>query len=209
MTGRAVDLASWPRAEAFQLFRKYDRPHYAITVRIDVTRLMTERKAAGVSPYRAALYAIGAGVDAVPELRMRFRGERVTLYDRVEMSMSVPRPDGSFGYGYLPFQPGFAAFDQLAQDRIAVARDATDMGANAGERDDLVYLSCLPWLDYTSLNNALPGPEDCIPRISWGKMVAEGDTWSMPMTIEVHHALVDGAHVGAFFDTVAETFTTL
>lgn len=209
MTGRRIDLATWPRADAFRLFRSYAQPHYAITVRVDVTRLMAVRKAQGVSPYRAALYAIGAGVDAVPELRTRFRGGEVTLYDGVEMSMAVPKPDGSFGYGYLPFRPDFEAFDALAQERIAEARAARGMSSNQGERDDLVYLSCLPWLDYTSLNNALPGPEECIPRVSWGRMTEGAGAWSMPMTIEVHHALVDGAHVGRFFEVVSDILATV
>ena len=60
----------------------------------------------------------------------------------------------------------------------------------------------MPWLDYTSINNALPGPDDCIPRVSWGKFVDQGRRWDMAMTLEVHHALVDGAQVGAYFAAV-------
>ena len=209
MTGRTVDLATWPRAGAYQLFRTYQQPHYAITVRVDVTRLMSLRKAKGLSPFHAALFAIGAGVDAVPELRMRFRGNVVTLYDRDEMSMAVPKPDGSFGYGYLAYDADFDRFDQVARTEIERVASATDMGSNAGERDDLVYLSCLPWLDYSSLNNALPGPDDCIPRVSWGRIVENNARWSMPMTLEVHHALVDGVHVGAFFDRVGEALAEI
>ena len=75
--GRIVDLAKWPRADQFRFFSTYEKPHYAVTSRIDITRLIG-RKAAGISAYRACLYAIGAGIHAVPELRMRFRGAVVT-----------------------------------------------------------------------------------------------------------------------------------
>ena len=201
MAEHLIKLETWPRAAQFQFFRRYQQPHYATTARMDVSRLIT-RKAEGVSVYRACLFAIGAGIHAVPELLMRFRGDVVVAHDMVELSMSVPMHNGSFGYGYVPFQADFDTFDAEAKRLIdAVARNGT-LDANSGARDDLAYLSCMPWLDYSSINNALPGPDDCIPRVTWGKIVPKGDGWDMAMTLEVHHALVDGAHVGAYFAAV-------
>ncbi len=208
MTYRIIDLATWPRAAQFRLFRTYQQPHYATTTRLDVTRLMA-RKADGVSPYRACLYAIGTGLQAVPELCMRFRDETVIAHDMVTLSMTVPTEAGSFGYGYVPYVSDFAAFDAQAQTLIAQVAKGGVLDANSGERDDLAYLSCMPWLDYTSINNALPGPEDCIPRVTWGKIVDQGGRFDMAMTLEVHHALVDGAQVGAYFGAVQEALISL
>ena len=200
MAEREIDLQSWPRAETYRLFRSYLKPHYAITSRIDVTRLVAELKPAGVSPYRACLYAIGAGVHAVPELRMRFRGDSVVEHDAVELSMTVPRDDGTFAYAYVPFQADWPAFDRDALALMDAAAAAGGLAANTGFRDDLAYLSCLPWLDFTALDNALPGPDDCIPRISWGRFVEDGNgRHSMAVAVEVHHALVDGMHLGQYF----------
>ncbi|MBY4894143.1 chloramphenicol acetyltransferase [Rhodobacteraceae bacterium N5(2021)] len=203
-----VDLAAWPRTAQFRFFRTYQRPHFAVTSRVDVTDLMTRLKPLGTSPYRASLYAIGAGIHAVPELCMRFRGNEVIRHDAVELSMTVPNKAGSFSYAYVPYHPDFATFDATAKTRIAAAADG-DLAPNAGERDDLAYLSCMPWLDYTALTNAMPGPDDCIPRVGWGKITEAGDRFSMPMTLEVHHALADGAHVGAYFTAAQEALNNL
>jgi chloramphenicol O-acetyltransferase type A len=200
MSARLVDLSTWQRADQFRFFRTYQKPHYAVTSRIDVTRLLTKLKPRGISPYRACIYAIGAGIHAVPELLMRFRGDEVTLYDGVELSMTVPLANGNFNYAYVPYLPDFPAFDAQCLRLIEAAKSKIGLEANAGERDDLAYLSCMPWLDYTSINNALPGPDDCIPRVSWGKFTADGNgRHSMAMTIEAHHALVDGRQVGEYF----------
>ncbi len=201
MTYRIVDLETWPRAAQFHFFRTYDRPHYATTARLDVTHLMT-RKGDGLSLYRASLFAIGAGLHAVPELCMRFRGDQVVAHDMVTLSMTVPTDAGSFGYAYVPFVSDFAVFDTQAKALIDEVAKGGVLQANSGERDDLAYLSCMPWLDYTSINNAMPGPDDCIPRVSWGKFVERDGRWDMAMTLEVHHALVDGAQVGAYFAAV-------
>ncbi len=201
MPEHPVDLATWPRADQFRFFRTFDRPHYAITARIDVNRIIGTLKPQGVSVYRACLYVIGAGLHRVPELTMRFRGDQVVRHDRVNLSMTVPTDAGTFGYAYVPFDPDFRVFDADAARIIAETAKSTTLNPNQSS-DNVAYLSCVPWLDYSSLNNAMPGPDDCIPRVAWGKIVPKGDGWDMAMTIEVHHALVDGQQVGDYFAAV-------
>ncbi len=208
MSETTIDLETWPRAAQFHFFRTYERPHYATTARLDVTHLM-RRKSEGISVYRGCLFAIGAGIHAVPELTMRFRGDHVVRHDMITLSMTVPTHAGSFGYGYVPFQTPFEFFDGEAKTLIDAVAAGGALAANAGERDDLAYLSCMPWLDYTSINNALPGPDDCIPRVTWGKIVDKDGGFEMAMTLEVHHALVDGAQVGAYFAAVQEALDSI
>ncbi len=203
MAERVVDLSGWARADQFRFFKSYERPHFAVTSRIDISSLLRRSREEGRSSYRACLQAIGTGIHAVPELCMRFRGDAVVAHDKVDLSMTVPLANGNFRYAYVPFHPELETFDKIAADIIAKVAEGGDLNANSGTRDDVAYLSCMPWLDFTSINNALPGPQDCIPRVSWGKFVeGEHGRWSMAMTIEVHHALVDGRQVGDYFAAV-------
>ncbi len=203
MGEHVVDLALWPRADQFRFFGGYERPHYAVTSRLDLTHVLERRARDGISPYRACLFGIGCGIHAVPELCMRFRGDVVVRHDRIDLSMTVPLADGNFRYAYVPYTPDFAAFDAGAAQVIANVSAGGRLNANTGGRDDLAYLSCLPWLDFTAINNAMPHAHDCIPRVSWGKFVTGADgRVSMAMTIEVHHALVDGRQVADYFAAV-------
>jgi len=204
MTGQQVNIATWRRADQFRFFRRFERPHYAITVRMDVSRLMAQRKEKELAPFRHAIWAIGAGLHAVPELCMRFRGETVTRYKRLLLSPTIPLENGDFRYTYMAWNPARDRFDVHAAEKIEEVRSGTPLNANDGSIEDVAYLSCLPWLDYTSLDNALPDAQDCIPRISWGKIVPKADGHDMAMTIQVHHALVDGAHVGRFFEATQD-----
>ena len=170
MTER-LDLESWPLAEQFRFFRDYDRPHYATTARVDVTAL----KASGLPVFRSCLWAIGAGLHAVPELRTRFqRRSVVTRYDRIALVADNCRRGWRFSLHLSGLGPGSRAFDAHAEAEIAKIRAGQPLNANSGEMEAVGYLSCLPWLDYSALDNALPGPEDCIPRVSWGQDRAEG-----------------------------------
>ena len=209
MTARLVDLETWPRAQQFHFFRTFERPHYAITVRIDVTQLMAQRKAKNISPFRHAIYAIGSGLHVVPELCMRFRDDVVTQYQRLQLSPTIPLDNGDFRYTYLQFDPDRADFDAHTKTKIEEVRAGVPLNANDGSVQDVAYLSCLPWLDYSSLDNALPHAADCIPRVSWGKIVPKGDGFDMAMTIQVHHALVDGRQVGQFFEATQDAIHTV
>jgi len=202
MSLRILDLADWPRAARFRLFRSYDRPHFAVTARVDATRLMAARKPTGVSAYRASAHAVGAAIHAVPELRMRFRGDIVTEYDRIGLAIAVPLADGTVRHGEVVHDPDYARF--AANFAAAEAQAKTDAAAaqGRGARDDLVYLSCLPWLDYTALDSALTGPDDCIPRVCWGRIGPSAAGHDMAMTLQCHQALVDGFHVARFFSEV-------
>ena len=209
MAEHEINLETWQRRETFALFRTYQMPHYSLTSRLDVSHVIERSRSGGVSAYRACLFAIGAGMHAVPELMVRFRGSKITQYDTVALSMTVPLDRGGFGYAYVPFDPDFKTFDRQCDALIKDVASGSELKPNTGSRDDLVYLSCLPWLDFTSLNNALPGPDDCIPRVSWGKFVEQATHHDMAMAIEVHHALVDGAHLGVFFDAVQDALNRI
>lgn len=202
MTGRPIDLAVWERAEQYKFFRTFERPHYATTVRMDVTALMENRKSKGLSPFRHTVWAVGVGLHAVPQLCVRFEGDQIIQFDQLILSSTVALDSGEYGYGYYPFDPDRARFDQDCARIMEEVRGKSGLNANDGSMHNIAYLSCLPWLDYTALDNALPHADDCIPRTSWGKIVERDGRFDMAMTLQIHHALADGLHVAQFFEAV-------
>jgi chloramphenicol O-acetyltransferase type A len=42
--------------------------------------------------------------------------------------------------------------------------------------------------------------DDSCPKISFGKMTNHNGKRTMPVSIHVHHALVDGLHLGQYID---------
>ena len=67
------------------------------------------------------------------------------------------------------------------------------------EGDDLIFLSCLPWLDITALTNERDfDPDDAIPRLAWGKYVLREGRLELGYSVEVNHRFIDGLHIGRF-----------
>ena len=55
-------------------------------------------------------------------------------------------------------------------------------------------------MSFTSFQHAINyNPIDSVPRITWGKFFNEGKNIKMPLSVQVHHAVVDGRHVGQYF----------
>ena len=67
----------------------------------------------------------------------------------------------------------------------------------------MYYISTLPWLRYTSLIHPVAGKDESNPRITWGKYEKNDEgRYMMPVSVLVHHALVDGIHIAAFYDNL-------
>jgi len=45
-------------------------------------------------------------------------------------------------------------------------------------------------------------PADSIPRFAWGKFFPEGQALKIPLSVQGHHALMDGIHMAKFYEKV-------
>ena len=55
---RYVDLETWPRRDAYQLFSRGYLPCFSVTTPLDVTELLRFTKREGLSLYRALVYTV-------------------------------------------------------------------------------------------------------------------------------------------------------
>ena len=124
-------------------------------------------------------------------------------------SCTVLRPGGeAFRIISLPAGENPADFCRragaLAQTQTALYDEKTE------GRDDLIYFSCLPWLPVLSLTNERHvDPDDCIPRVGWGKYQMQNGRLILPICLEVNHKTVDGLHIGRLYEYLQNTIDNL
>ncbi len=71
--------------------------------------------------------------------------------------------------------------------------------------ENVIHYSAMPWLNFTSLSHARSFSfADSAPKLSFGKMTDSNGVLTMPVSIHVHHALMDGYHVAQFFERFQE-----
>lgn len=204
MTATEINQATWHRRETLALFRRFQKPQYAVTARVDVTRILGRRADdEGFSGYLACIHAIGTALHAVPELACRIRGDRVVRHDRMKLSPTLQFADGRLGFTYLDWQPDYAAFATQARADIddTLATGALKPGVDGD--DGVAFLSCQPWVDFTAFDNPVFERDDSVPRVCWGRYTPEvTGRWTMAVAVQVHHGLADGVHVGQFFKAI-------
>ncbi len=204
--GHLVDLKTWKRRDHYELFRKYKQPFFGVTIDVDVTPVWKRcRKPGGPSFFLTSLFLMLKAVNETKAFRLRLRPRGVWLHDRVAVGPTILRADETFGFVRLEASGGLDQFS--AAGRAAIANAARSNTLEPMTRtDDIVFHSVLPWLRFTSFTNALPG-DDSIPRIVFGKCAKHGRAVSMPVAIEVHHALVDGLDVARFIQRFEAALT--
>lgn len=203
--GRFLDLEAWPRAATFRFFRGHEQPFFNVCAPVDVGRTLALCRASGRSFSLAAWFLCLRAADAVEPLRYRLRGERVWVHDALDVGVTVLRDDETFRFCYLRRADTFDAFAAGAARAIAAVR-AAPADAPQGEegRDDVLHGTVLPWLAFTSISHARRVPAaDSVPKVAFGKYERRGERVDLPVSIEVHHALVDGLHVGRFHERLA------
>lgn len=200
---QVIDQASWPRREQFELFKNFGFPYFSITADVDIT------------DYRQALpkdrrftiglvYTLAVAANAVPEFRQRIRGDEVVEFDTVHPSIIVLNDQDAFRFCVFLFAHDFAEFSKDAPERIERARMAASM-YDLPDQDDFLFLTAIPGVSFTGVVHAAPTQApDSVPRIAWGKYREVAERIMLPLNVQVHHALIDGVHVGRFYSKVEE-----
>ncbi|PKO12967.1 MAG: chloramphenicol acetyltransferase [Chloroflexi bacterium HGW-Chloroflexi-10] len=199
---KIIDRATWKRREHFEFYSRLDFPYLNITANMDITHLYTWVKHNGYSLFAAVTYIVTRAGNAIPELRQRIRGEQIVEHEVIRPAFTVLAADETFGFATIDYNPDFPLFHASVQAAIEATRRDPNIHDEPG-RDDMFFLTTVPWVSFTQISHPLPlKPPDSFPRISWGKFFELGDKRLMPLSLLANHALVDGLHVGRFFEGV-------
>lgn len=203
-----LDLDAWARKDHFQFFRTFEEPFFGLTVELDATRAREAARDKKQSFFLTYLHASLQAANETEPFRYRIHGSEVWIYDAVHASPTINRPDGTFGFAYMDYKPGFEAFAGAAEREIARVRSTTGLvPALSGE--NVIHYSSLPWIRFTQLSHAraLSRPDSC-PKIAFGKLTESAGRQLLPASIHVHHALMDGYHVGEFLERFQEKLSS-
>lgn len=203
-----IDLTTWPRAELFRFFSAVSQPFYSVTFRVDVTNLHHYAKEHSISFYYALGYLVTDAVNAVENFRYVIRNGEIYLLDERIPSFTDLHPGSEqFHIVTLPKAGTMAEFCTAAQAKSAAQTTLLDQD---DETDNLIYFSCTPWFDLTACTNERDfDRDDNIPRISWGKYVAENGRETLGMALEVNHRFIDGYHLGQFYQKLQASIDAL
>jgi len=197
---KTIALDTWPRADLYRFYSALDYPHFNVCADVDITHLHQQCRKTWVSRFNAVLYGASLAANNIEEFRLRIRGDRVVLHEKVHPSYTVLQDDNTFCFCETSYTEDIKMFFRRTKEAIQRVKENPNLKDEPG-RDDYLFISSLPWVRFTSVSHPIHmNPVDCIPRITWGKFSEDQQRIVMPLSVQVHHGLADGFHVARFFE---------
>lgn len=203
---KLLDLDSWNRKEHFLFFKQMQEPFFGVTVEIDCSKAYLNSKFLNTSFFIYYLHKTLTAVNAFENFRYRISNTHVYIHDRIDGSATISRADGTFGFSLIEYHPDYTIFEETALAEIERIQNTTGLFTREFNEENLIHFSAIPWLKFTSLSHArnMTFPDSC-PKISFGKItIDQNEKRTIPMSIHVHHGLMDGMHVGQMVDYFQE-----
>ncbi|MNU15055.1 Chloramphenicol acetyltransferase 3 [compost metagenome] len=199
-----IKVDNWKRKEHFLFFSKFEEPFFGVTITIDCTLAYQQAKAKGNSFFLYYLYRSLKAANAIENFRYRIIDKEVYLFDQINASATINRPDETFGFSYMDYDKNEELFNQNAKEEIARVQQSKGL-IPAGSGENVIHFSAVPWFDFTSLSHArsFTFPDSC-PKISFGKVTENNGKKLMSVSIHAHHGLMDGLHIGLFAEKFQE-----
>ena len=200
-----LDVANWARRDLFEFFRGFDKPYFNICARIDITELLTLVRRSNSSVSLAYHYFALRVANEIEPFRYRLREGKVLVHDVIHGATIVLLPNESFTFAHFAYQESFEKFVAGAARALKEAQSVDHVFRPWGSDDNVIHFTTLPWISFTSFSHARNwGREDSVPKIAFGKFIKESERILLPISIEVHHALMDGLHVGRYLTRLEE-----
>ncbi len=201
---RKIDISCWPRKEIYDHFSGVKDPFYMVSFDLDVTNIYEYAKKEGISFYYSMIYGVTKSINSVENFRYTIRDKEIYLLDeRIPSFTYLEKDSDLFKILTVPMEGSLIDFAEAAEKKAKEQSVFLDKGS---ENDELIYISCLPWVDLTAVTNeGMDDPLDNIPRLCWGRIRENGNNKVLNISFEVNHRFIDGIH----FKKFAEEFAAL
>lgn len=206
---REIEIEKWKRKSTFEFYRNFENPFFNLTAPLDATKLYRFCKTHQLSFAITSLFYSIQTANEIPEFRLRLRGEKLIEFDRIEATQTILNDDETFSFCYFEMKEDVFEFNEAGKKSVEKYKKLKTFDVEA-DRLDLVYYSVIPWISFTSFKNATRlDDSQTIPRIVFGKLFTEAGKMKLPHSVEVHHAVMDGIHVGKYFNLLQKKIDNL
>ncbi|MEM6318736.1 MAG: chloramphenicol acetyltransferase [Bacteroidota bacterium] len=195
-----IELTNPHRRKHFDFFKSMDQPHFNICANVEISAFLRFIKEEELPFTPTLVYFVARVANEIAEFRWRVREDQILEHETVHPSFTVnTEATDVFSFCTVDYYQDFPVFieNTLKVMEEMLTKPSMEDDEN---RDDFLFLSAIPWISFTSFFHAMHyTPADSVPRITWGKYFTEGNKIQMPLSVQAHHAVVDGRHTGKYF----------
>ena len=209
---KKLDLENWKRREAYEFFSNLSDPFYMVAFRQDVTELYEYVKKHSLSFYYGMIWLCTKALNDIEAFRIGIKDDEPVVYPYRRPSFTDLREgEEQFYIVTTDMSDDIDGYCRMAAEQSAKQDCFIELNK---ETDDLIYFSCLPWIELTALTNERDRndpkmKDDSIPHVAWGKYIKENDRIFLSISLEVNHRFIDGIHIGLFKERMDQYLRSL
>lgn len=198
---KEINIENWERKNQYNFFKNYEDPFFNITATLDVTNLYSYCKKNNLSFFLAGLYTANQAMNQIPAFRLRLNEGKVLAFDKVHIDSTVLNNDNTFSFCHFETASTLMEFMKNGSKVLNNHRSGVLDDSHVYDLD-IAHSTTIPWVSITGFKHARNGNEKNIgiPKLVFGKFQVVNERKIMPFSVEVHHALMDGIHVGLLFE---------
>lgn len=201
---KTLNLETWERRDHYNHFKALDYPHFSLCANVDITEFYRFIKENNKPFFVSFLYVSSKVANDIKEFRYRIKGDEVIVHDVVSPAFTIMTSKDVFSFCISAFVYDYNEFTAKTSKKIELSKDIVNV-TDEEDKDDVLYITSVPWVSFTNITHPIHmNPADSIPRIAWGKYFEDKGKLKLPLSVQAHHALVDGMHVGQYFSLIQE-----
>lgn len=182
----------------------------SLTVDIDVTNIKAFSKNHAMRFYPTMLWVISKVINSHGEFKYGWdKDGNLIQWDYVSPSYTdFHSEDENFTKLVTEYSDDvFEFYDRMVADMKKHQRERAII---PNQPENFFDASCLPWVKYRHIDfHVFDEGKFLAPVVTWGKYEAENGKLTMPLTMNIHHAVADGFHLSRFFKEVQDIANSL
>lgn len=211
---KELSLRDWPRRDVYLYFTQMRPTILNLTVEVDVTKTVKYSKENELSFFAISLWLICKVVNEIPEFRYAYSKEKKLLqYNHILPIFPVFHEDTkSITTACVDTCQDFDDFYCEFKEQVEIAKHSKKFVTSKYPYPpaNIFNISAEPRIHFNSLSMLYPMDKESTffyPLIVMGKFINNGERYTMPLSIQISHAVTDGYHISVFFETIQKYFS--
>ncbi len=195
-----IDPKTTSRAFAFEAWMKSPQPMVTFFKTLRIDRLLKASRRRGMKLNMLMCWCIGRAASQMPEFYLLPVGDKLMWYDRMAIDVIVKTGDGGICMCDVPFSEDIRQFNA---DYLRLTRGVEETGVPSDLSGDymVVGTSVLADCEVDGVVNQYTGIYNN-PFLVWGKYRRRWFKTLLPVSLQFHHAQMDGGEAGRFLNAL-------
>ena len=181
-------------------------PMVTLTKTIDVSRLRKVSRKTGLRFNMLMCWCIGKAASNIEEFFVLPEKDKMYQYDRLAINVVVQNVKDGINLCDIPFSDDISQFNA---DYLTITDQTAKSCKNSSLEDYVVVgTSALPQTELDCIVNQYNGIWNN-PFLAWGRYRKKLFKTTLPISLQFHHAQMDGAHACRFLNELQKTMDSL